>query len=384
MIIKSFTAPTVAAALKMVKSRLGGEAVVLRTRVIPKSEATGPGERVEVTACIDEGVVTAGHLDEILTPNRKQAEPEKVLPKAIERIAKTAPAVPKAEPKPKEEKNYALKAARAITEDARKSLNPEPATHFENTLQPIYLDLLDADVPAEFARQIMKTIEERSLPGCDIDTVAHEVVGESVLEMVSSEPEFKPGMRVAFVGHSGAGKTSALAKMAAKLTAEKKLKVRLASLDDIKISAFEEIGGYADILDIPVAAGNALLDKKDEDTLTLIDTPSIPLDNRRRLELIKKIRAVRPDIVFMVFSVYARTRDLMDSINVFESLSPTHLIASHLDATLRWGGMTAMSRYIEIPLTYVMDAPGGIGRLKSASSDEITRQLLKVEEAIYE
>jgi len=384
MIIKSFTAPTVAAALKMVKSKLGGEAVVLRTRVIPRNELTGPGERVEVTACIDEGVVTAGHLDEILTPDRKPVKRETVTAKPAQRITGITPAPAKAEPKPVEEKNYALKAARAITEDARKSLNAEPATKFENALQPIYLDLLDADVPAEFARQIMKTIEERTVPGCDTDTIAHEVLNESISEMVAPEPEFKPGMRVVFVGHSGAGKTSALAKMAAKLTAEKKMKISLASLDDIKISAFEEIGGYADILDIPVAAGNSLFDTKDKDTLTLIDTPSIPLDNRRRLELIKKIRAVRPDIVFMVFSVYARTRDLMDSINVFESISPTHLIASHLDETMRWGGITAMTRYIEIPLTYVMDAPGGIGRLKSASADEITRQLLKVEEAIYE
>ena len=379
MVIKSFTAPTVAAALKMVKAKLGGEAVVLRTRILREGESGGRGERVEVTACIDEGVVTAGHLDEILAPKKRMAEP-----KPAERIAPAMPEMPKVTVKAAEEKNYSLKAAQAISEDARKSLNPDPAKKFENSLQPIYLDLLDGDVPAEFARQIMKAVEERHIPGCDTDTAAHEVIHENISEMIALEPEYKPGMRVVFVGHSGAGKTSALAKLAAKLTAERKMKVCLGSLDDIKVSAFEEIGGYADILDIPVAGGETLLAKNAKDTLTLIDTPSIPLDNRRRLELIKKIRAVRPDLVFMVFSVFARTRDLMDSINVFESISPTHLIASHLDATMRWGGITAMARYLEIPLAYVMNAPGGIGRLKNASADEITRQLLKVEEAIYE
>ncbi len=379
MIIKSFTAPTIAAALKMVKEVMGGEAVVLRTREIPETELVRPSERVEVTACIDEGVITAGRLDDILNPEKQKLT---VRPAA-------APATPKIEPavfseKMAEAESYALKAARVINKDVRRSLNAEPDRVFEDPLQKIYLDLLDADVPSEFARQMMKIVSERLVPGDDPVAIAAEVLTENIAEMTASEPEMKAGKKAVFVGTSGAGKTSALAKMAARLISEKKLKIRLASLDDIKVTAFEEIEGYADILDVPVVDGGSLGSRKDKDSLLLVDTPPIPLENRRRLELIKRIRAIRPDYVFMVFSVTSRTRDMMESLHVFESLTPTHLIASHLDESGRWGGMVAMARYLEIPLVYTMNAPGGIGRLKDASAEDITRQLMNAEEAVYE
>ena len=54
MVIKSFSAPTVAAALKKIREELGGEAVVLKTKVCPGEETSLTGERFEVTACIDE------------------------------------------------------------------------------------------------------------------------------------------------------------------------------------------------------------------------------------------------------------------------------------------------------------------------------------------
>jgi flagellar biosynthesis GTPase FlhF len=50
MIIKTFTADSMAAALKLVRSELGKDSVVLKTREIP----VGPGNgRVEITACTE-------------------------------------------------------------------------------------------------------------------------------------------------------------------------------------------------------------------------------------------------------------------------------------------------------------------------------------------
>lgn len=382
MIIKSFTASSAAAALKMVRNTLGGEAVILKTRVIPKMESGRSVELVEITACIDEGVVSPGKIDEILKPTpqaRRESRP-------VEKITRKTEEIP-AEPEriePAVEKSHALRAAEIINNDVRRSLNPEPKSDFDSTLQPFYLDLLDADVPAEYARQLIKAMNNANPAAIDLDLNAHRTVRDEFDGLTGPEPEYRKGMRVLFCGMSGSGKTSTLAKLAAELIARKKIKVKLASLDDIKISAYEEIGGYADILDIPIAASDSLTGRNSKDCLTLIDTPSVPHDNRARLDLLRKIRAVGPDIVFMVFSAVSRTRDLMDNLNLFESFSPTHLIASHLDETPRWGGLAAMARYLEVPLTYITDAPGGIGRLKKASAEELTRQILKVEEVIYE
>ena len=69
MIIKSFTGPTVAAALKLVRDEMGGDAVVLKTRVLPIDETIVVNERVEVTACIDESILSPGKIDYMLQKN---------------------------------------------------------------------------------------------------------------------------------------------------------------------------------------------------------------------------------------------------------------------------------------------------------------------------
>ena len=66
MIIKSFTAPTVAAALKKIREEMGQNAVVLKTTVPSSNNKTLSGKGVEITACIDESALSPGKLDELI------------------------------------------------------------------------------------------------------------------------------------------------------------------------------------------------------------------------------------------------------------------------------------------------------------------------------
>ncbi len=374
MIIKSFTAPTVAAALKMVREKIGGDAVVLKTRMLSESEAGRLGSRVEVTVCIDEAVVSPIRLESILAPE----------PPVKKRLNIPAVSAPKdsgpAAPEPTEK--TASRISRLLETDLEKSINPEPEETVGDAFETVYLDLLDADVPAEYARQIIKIAEGRLLDETNPATLVMELMAGEIETLLASDIKFKTGQRVAFVGSSGSGKTSALAKMAASLTAESRLKVKLCSLDDMKISAFEEIGGYADILNLPLAMSESINSDEKSEGVILIDTPSIPHDNRSRLQLVKRLRALKPDFTFLVFSACARTRDLLENINLYEAMMPTHLIAGHLDETLRWGGLIALARYLEIPVAFGMDSPGGIGRLRPVRAEEIVRILLKQEEVL--
>ena len=53
MIVKSFVADTVAGALKMARTELGGDAVILKTRKLNARQQSAGGGKVEVTACLD-------------------------------------------------------------------------------------------------------------------------------------------------------------------------------------------------------------------------------------------------------------------------------------------------------------------------------------------
>ena len=62
-----------AAALKLVRDEMGGDAVVLKTRVLPIDETKVVTERVEVTACIDESILSPVQLDYMLKKDEKRS-----------------------------------------------------------------------------------------------------------------------------------------------------------------------------------------------------------------------------------------------------------------------------------------------------------------------
>jgi len=373
MIIKSFTAPTVAAALKKIREEMGHNAVVLKTTVLSSGDTSRSGKNVEITACIDESALTPGQLNGLVKAGDRSEE------KSVQ--STRIPDVTRSLSDAGEPEKLAAQLGSKLDSILNSHSNTEPLSGVAPGVRPIYLDMLDADIPSDIVDQIAAKIDEAAGTDGDAKQPAQDVLKEYLKGMIASDINFEPGMKVVFAGPSGAGKTSAMAKLAAQLTSFRKLKVTLSSLDDMKVSAYEEIGSYADILNLPVEIFDQLADRERLDSVVLIDTPSMPCDAARRDNLFEKIRALKPDIVFLVFSACCRTRDLLDRLNHFEDLAPSYLIAGHLDETERWGTIPAMTGFLDIPLAYTMNSPGGMGLLKIADADMIARNILKMEVA---
>lgn len=375
MIIKSFTAPTVAGALKIIKEELGNSAVILKTRLCPVTETVQGGDRVEVTACIDESALAP-------RPAKKETKPRPEIKsnrnEPVEKAGSLSPLSATSAPL-----DFAVMLEKKLDCILNSQRTADSMGEIDRRVRPIYLNLIDADIPVEIARELADEVETR-LTSEAAELAAYKILLQELKKYTADEIPIEPGMRVVFVGPSGAGKTSALAKMAALLSSGLNKKVTLSSLDNIKVSAYEEISGYADILGVPLDLSGRSEKKHKKDSILLIDTPSLNGREEQHTELVKKISEISPDLLFLCFSVCTRSRDLIDSINLFESLAPSYLIAGHLDETPRWGGMLTMMRYLDIPLAYLADSPGGMGLLKKVDPAVIARRILKVEEAGYE
>lgn len=377
MIIKSFTAETVAGALKLIKEELGGAAVVLKTRVSNPTEFALTGNRVEVTACIDESSLP-------LRKARKIAQHDAEENKPILKSKTPDTSARKGSAKNPTPNDFVAKLEKKLDTILNSHNATESVCNMDPRVKPIYLNLLDADIPVEIARQLIKVIEGRISFEEDVEKIGCQVLREELDACIAPDVRIEPGMKIAFAGPSGAGKTSALAKMAAFLTIQKEMKVTLASLDNMKVAAFEEIGGYAEMLEVPLDISGAPEKRHQKNTVMLIDTPSITVQDGPKSPLTEKIRELKPDIIFLVFSVCTRSRDLVDSIIQFEELKPTHLIASHFDESRRWGGVLTMAKYLDIPIAFIAASPGGGGMLKTAESTAIARRILKIRETADE
>jgi len=359
----------VAAALKLVRDEMGGDAVVLKTRVLPIDETKVVNERVEVTACIDESVLSPGRIDSMLTKDKN----------IFDNVSKNSGRAGISDVTAETQVNLQNGPGKkpAITVNGYK--NAEATEEISPEIKMLHDDLLDADIPIEITRELIRDIEKQYSSGTNIKEIAGEVLSEYLNRFMSFDIEFRPGMKIIFTGFSGAGKTSGLAKLAAQLVSGLGLKVTLSSLDDMKVAAYEEIGSYADILNLPSAMFDELAGRQKNDSLVLIDTPPLPVDPTRREKFLARINNVKPDMTFLVFSARNRSRDLIDAVEIFKSVSPDYLIAAHLDETARWGSIYSMAGTLKTPLAFMTNSPGGIGELARADSSEIARTVLKME-----
>lgn len=182
----------------------------------------------------------------------------------------------------------------------------------------------------------------------------------------------EPGVRrtVAFVGATGVGKTTNLAKLAAEFAVRERVKVALITCDTYRIAAPEQLRVYADIIGLPMKVVNdaremaaAVHEFRGHD-LVLIDTAGGSQFNLDRIAELKDVLApARPDEVHLLMGCNTQLHELHNTAANFRCLNPTALFFTKLDETRQYGAM--LSAYVEsdLPLSYLsvgQDVPDDI------------------------
>ncbi len=344
MIIKSFTADTVAGALKRVRMELGGDAVILKTRKVAPEKQVASGGKVEVTACLEK----AEDKQTVVVPQQAPAVMADPIPTiavpgdrvAVENIPSEAIA---------DKLDFLLDIFQM---PIRKSI-------YDGAIGRAFTSMLKNDMPENMARDLADKLADRM----DGDNT-YEMVCSAAVEMLYHElPKirdsyvFKPGQKIVVVGPAGGGKTSLMGRLAGYLVAQRKIAVSLTSLDQMKVSAPEELQTYADILDVdrfemPREIDRTLLDREGKDKITFIDTPALnPQDKSNIAIYAEKLARIDADRVIGVFPAWCRTSDIFDMLRAFRPLGLTELAFTMADQTNRMGGMISMSIQHGLPVS---------------------------------
>ncbi len=344
MIVKSFIADSVAGALKMVRSELGGDAVVLKTRKLDPIQQRAAGGKIEVTACIDQS--PAPHVTHIPATATAPAAPTPA-PATIDRVPAEAIA---------QKLDFLIDVFQS----------PLRRTAFGGVVSRLFSALLQADMPEVLAHDIAEKLAGRFDGEDNYLTVALSAV-DLIMDQLPKHrpaPNFQNGQKIVLVGPPGAGKTSLMGRLAGYMVAERKLTVTLTSLDRVKVSAPEELQSYASLLDIdhfemPHQVDTGLLDSRGKDKITLIDTPAMNPKNREPLKIYtEKLNRIKPDRVIGVFSALYRTDDLLDIIRAFKPFKLTELAFTMTDQTRRLGGILAASILTGAPISLLGTGQG--------------------------
>ena len=210
--------------------------------------------------------------------------------------------------------------------------------------EKFYNTLLKNEIENEFAEKIMTEVEEKTEDKSNENETA-EVMRDMISEMLG-KPETirlredgKPTV-VVFVGPTGVGKTTTLAKVAANYTLNHKKHVGLITADTYRIAAVDQLKTYAEILSIPVSVvyspseiKTAIEEFSDKEVI-FIDTPGRSVKEKDQFDELKLlIENANADEVCLVLSSTTSVNNCKELINHYSFLEDYKLIFTKLDET---------------------------------------------------
>ncbi|MFS0643477.1 flagellar biosynthesis protein FlhF [Siminovitchia sp. 179-K 8D1 HS] len=167
---------------------------------------------------------------------------------------------------------------------------------------------------------------------------------------------------IAFVGPTGVGKTTTLAKLAACAMLEQKKKIGFITMDTYRIAAIEQLKTYAKLLDVPVEVVydandfREAAEKFDSHDHVFIDTAGRNYRDAKFVSELNGILSQERDLdIFLVLAASMKERDVDLIMNQFQHLRVQKFIFTKVDETDVYGPMINMMLKYNLASAYITD-----------------------------
>lgn len=370
MIIKKFQAKTEKEAIEAARKELGEGVVIMNVKETKKKGFFSflKPPVVEVTVALEE---ESERQPVALAPKKETSAP--IVPdsiwekgEVIQRQEETGKAIEQKlenlqtlleqrikleEEKPKEEE-----------EEKQSRLSKEIMTF----MKLLYNTMIDNEVRDVYANQIIEEIEKNGNPNMQMDFALSTVYQKMILKLgqpeLITEGDRKP-KTIYFIGPTGVGKTTTIAKLASKFCVEDKKKVALLTADTYRIAAAEQLRTYANILEIPFRiiysaeeVEKAINEFRNYDYI-MVDTAGHSHQNDELKKAVKELVAAAGEEiekeVFLVVSATTKYRDLVKIADTYSDIAQYKLIFTKLDETTALGNIFNLKLHTGATMSYV-------------------------------
>jgi len=391
VIIKKFQAETETEAIKMAQLEMGNNAVIMHIRTVKHRALARLFKKnyVEVTAALEEKTdkVPVKAVNKELT---KDTQPLLELEKNTNAI---------------EEKLNNLQnmiEQKIVTEnkvvddiaEEKKIADQGNNVNFK-FMQLVYRQLIDNEVDEKYVNQIMGEVEESLKKGSNVDSILAAIYQKIILKMGVPETithnEGKTKI-IFFVGPTGVGKTTTIAKLASYFKLQKNLKIGFITSDTYRIAAVEQLRTYANILNVPLSVVytieeyNEAVRNYSEYDMIFVDTAGRSQKNTEQCNEI--FRYIDEGVlgenmekeVYLVLSAATKYKDLLKICDVFGHIKDYRLIFTKLDETYSLGNILNVKLNTGAPLSYVACGQVVPDDISMIDAQKIARSLLGSEE----
>ncbi len=217
--------------------------------------------------------------------------------------------------------------------------------------------------------------------------VKKKVVNEIAKVIKTKDPFETTGNKqviAAFIGTTGVGKTTTIAKLAAQLMLKARKKVGLISIDTYRIGAMEQLRTYANILGVPCFQAFKRKDlffalrRLEEKDVVLIDTAGQSQYDRARIEELKRMMPGDLAIDSHLLLSVATTESEMNKTAVnFSPLNFQSYIFTKTDETERFGSAINQLTKLNLPVSYITTGQNVPDDIEQADKVKIINMLLE-------
>ena len=189
---------------------------------------------------------------------------------------------------------------------------------------------------------------------------------------------------VALIGTTGVGKTTTLAKIAARFVLEQGVSAALITADTYRISAVEQLKTYSDIIGLPLEIVysptelRTAIQKHRNKQLVLIDTAGRSQYNEYQMQELKELLDVEPSIEkHLVLSATIKEEDAKEILEKFSICQPDRVLFTKTDETKSLGLIVNLLFRKKMGLSYLTNGQSVPDDIVPARSEQLAEMLLR-------
>jgi len=378
MRIKRFSAPTLKEAVCQMKKELGSDAIILESRKVKKDGIFdfSKNERMEILAA----------LDNYRDTNKKNTE-QKFSRNKEENIRFNS------------DDNLKLQEIELIKEELGEIRNTvakiadflryRNLPSLPENLLLVLKQLLDCEVEEILAKELIHDVH-MSLKGEEYDDlrlILRKLIGKisTMVKTIPKNGKINSTARIiAFVGPTGVGKTTTIAKLATQAKLIDGKEVAIISADTFRIAAVEQLKTFANIAEIPFEVvysideiKNAVAKFSRMDLIFIDTTGRSQRDKKNLKEIGNMLSSIEPGEVHLVLSVTTKYKDILDILEKFKTLFINRIIFTKLDETTSLGLILNVAEKVRKPISYITFGQNVPEDIEKADSRKIAKIILR-------
>ncbi len=398
MRVKRYVVDSMPDALQRIRNELGKDAVILNTKEVRSGGFLGwfGKKKIEVIAATDSNASTApavpptpavpsaaAHfLNAVSAAENRQAVSEPVL--------EEHPAPSGKQPaKPKSKEDILLEEIKHMKEMVyRLSRQNDEASTYPPAFKELERRLLSQGVDVTLVDELLRNALEQA---GDAETATGEQARQLIKEQLrkllhTGKPKgIAPDTRIAhFVGPTGVGKTTTIAKLAAEQVLKHNRKVGFITSDTYRIAAVEQLRTYATILNVPMEVvfspqelNRAFRQLHDRDII-FMDTAGRNYRNEMYVsELNSLLKSQQNSETFLVLSLTTKYDDMKAITANFCKFKLDKVLFTKMDETDSLGAIANLVHDFSLQLSYITTGQNVPDDIAEANEELIIDRLLE-------